>query len=286
MPTISKMPTKARSPAAVTSDMPWSIDAGIRCVPINPLVVAPQMKKLPASSQKSRDRTPMRRPPNARAIGFSVLRHRGVIVGRAVWPKADVARVVAHENRHEGGDQQCAAATAIAAQRQPTWTTSQASSGRKINCPVALAALRTPSTVPRRATNQRLATVAAKTDAIIPVPAPATTPQRRSNCQGARMKMVSEEPAATQSRAITTTRRNPNRSDEGGCEGAAEAKEDEVDGDGERDHRTIPAKLLLQGRDQDARRGPESGRAEQGEKRHGGDDPGIVQTGGPQTRNH
>jgi hypothetical protein len=31
--------------------MPWSIEAGIRCVPINPFVVAPQMKKLPVRSQ-------------------------------------------------------------------------------------------------------------------------------------------------------------------------------------------------------------------------------------------
>ena len=34
------------------------MQAGIRCVPISPLVLAPQMKKLPASSQKSRERRP------------------------------------------------------------------------------------------------------------------------------------------------------------------------------------------------------------------------------------
>ncbi len=59
--------------AAVTSAIPWSIDAGIRCVPMSPFVEAPQMKKLPPSSQKSRERTPMRRPRNALPIGLPVL---------------------------------------------------------------------------------------------------------------------------------------------------------------------------------------------------------------------
>src|ERR1041384_6735302 len=52
--------------AAATSGIPWSIDAGMRWVPMSPFVDAPQMKKLPPRSQKSRERTPMRRPRNGR----------------------------------------------------------------------------------------------------------------------------------------------------------------------------------------------------------------------------
>ena len=68
----SKMPITASRLAAVTSAMPWSMEAGIRCVPMRPLVDAPQMKKLPARSQKSRERTPRRRPLKALTIGLPV----------------------------------------------------------------------------------------------------------------------------------------------------------------------------------------------------------------------
>ena len=52
MPAMSKMPTRASRLAAVVAAMPWSCAAGMKWVPISPLVVAPQMAKLPASSQK------------------------------------------------------------------------------------------------------------------------------------------------------------------------------------------------------------------------------------------
>ncbi len=69
---MSKMPITASRLAAVTSAMPWSTEAGIRWVPINPLVVAPQMKKLPASSQKAPEPTASRRPWIAVAKGLPV----------------------------------------------------------------------------------------------------------------------------------------------------------------------------------------------------------------------
>ena len=53
------MPIAASKPAARTSGMPWSPHAGTKCVPIKPFVLAPQMKKLPDSSQKSRERAPV-----------------------------------------------------------------------------------------------------------------------------------------------------------------------------------------------------------------------------------
>src|SRR6058998_2535653 len=59
---MSSRPIEASKLAAMTSGMPCSIEAGIRCVPMRPLVLRPQMKKLPASNQKSRERSPSARP--------------------------------------------------------------------------------------------------------------------------------------------------------------------------------------------------------------------------------
>jgi hypothetical protein len=39
--------------AAATADRPWSMAWGIRCVPIRPLVVAPQIAKVSQRRQKS-----------------------------------------------------------------------------------------------------------------------------------------------------------------------------------------------------------------------------------------
>ena len=44
-------PMVASTLAPATSEMPLSMQAGIRCVPISPLVEAPQTKNVPASSQ-------------------------------------------------------------------------------------------------------------------------------------------------------------------------------------------------------------------------------------------
>ena len=51
--------------------------------------------------------------------------------------------------------------------------------GRKMSCPVAFAAVSTPLTSPRRATNQRVDTVATKAIDIEPVPSPTQTPQQQ-----------------------------------------------------------------------------------------------------------
>lgn len=70
-----------------------------------------------------------------------------------------------------------ASATVTEAGRQPWSLTIQAQSGRKTSWPEAPAAVRTPVTRPRRATNQRLVTVAEKASAIEPVPRPTSRPQ-------------------------------------------------------------------------------------------------------------
>ncbi len=92
--------------------------------------------------------------------------------------------------------------------------------GRKISCPVALAAVRMPETSPRRATNQRPTTVATSAIAIDPVPSPTMTPHSMTSCHDAVMNTVSPLPAATMSSAIVTTRRTPKRSINAAANGA------------------------------------------------------------------
>ena len=77
-----------------------------------------------------------------------------------------------------------------------------------------------PVTRPRRATNQRLAMVAAKTMAIEPVPSPISTPQVSTSCQPDVTKIVSPLPAATSSRAKLVTWRMPKRSISAAANGA------------------------------------------------------------------
>ena len=148
-------------------------------MPIRPLVDAPQMKKLPPSSQKSRDRTPRRRPRKAFAIGLPVVTGA---TSASVAPNARSPRSLGRLRMNSvtmGTTASAATATVIADQRQPAFWASQPSAGRKISWPVAPAAVRAPSTSPRRCTNQRPATVAASTDAMHPVPSPTTTPHSR-----------------------------------------------------------------------------------------------------------
>jgi AraC-like DNA-binding protein len=52
VPTMSNRPTSASRLAAVVSGMPWSCAAGMKCVAMRPLVLAPQIAKPPTSSQK------------------------------------------------------------------------------------------------------------------------------------------------------------------------------------------------------------------------------------------
>ena len=77
---------------------------------------------------------------------------------------------------------------------------------------MAPAAVITPSTAPRRFTNQRLATVAPSTEAIEPAPSPTSTPQSRYSCQGACITVVSAEPEAIRRSAPIITARTPKRS--------------------------------------------------------------------------
>ena len=76
-----------------------------------------------------------------------------------------------------------ASATINGAARQPWAVTAAAIHGRKTNCPVAVLAVSTPITSPRRSVNHRFATAAPSTVAAKPDPAPTTKPHSTTNCQ-------------------------------------------------------------------------------------------------------
>ena len=87
-----------------------------------------------------------------------------------------------------------------------------ASKGRKSICPVAVLAVSTPITAPRRETNQRFTTVAPSTIAVVPVPRPTRIPQVSTSCQLERIWEVSATPAQISASETSTVRRIPNRS--------------------------------------------------------------------------
>jgi hypothetical protein len=75
-----------------------------------------------------------------------------------------------------------------------------------------LAADRAPRTSPRRASNQRVATIAASTIEVTPVPAPTQTPHSSINCHVDAILVVSATDTASSDSASSTMRRRPQRS--------------------------------------------------------------------------
>ncbi len=100
--------------------------------------------------------------------------------------------------------------TTASAVRQPMVWLTLARMGMKMSWPVALLAVMSPTTRPRRFSNQRAATVAPSTSAVMPVPRPMTTPHNPTICHSSVMKMEPISPREIMTRAAVTTRRRPN----------------------------------------------------------------------------
>ena len=105
-----------------------------------------------------------------------------------------------------------AAATTNVALRHPLDSVIFASAGRNTSWPVALAAESAPNTRPRRSSNHRVATTAARTMEVTPVPAPTSTPQNSMSCHWVCMRVESATAATSSAIAASTIRRSPNRS--------------------------------------------------------------------------
>lgn len=176
VPMMSKIPMTASSEAAAVMGMPWSCAEGTKCVRIRPLVVAPQIAKVPASSQNGPVRAASNRTRRVRlatpraGAGLSAYSPPyGAMPTSAGWSRS--------MSQTNGTTARAASATVTEAGRQPCRSMIQAQSGRNTSWPEAPAAVRMPVTRPRRATNQRLVTVAEKAIAIEPLPRPTSTPQ-------------------------------------------------------------------------------------------------------------
>ncbi len=220
VPTTSKTPITASSEAAAVTGIPWSCAAGTKCVWTRPFVDAPQIAKVPASSQKGPVRAAENRTVTARlaapgtgsGLGTNSFAPYGRRPTSAGWSRSS--------SQTKGTTARAASATVTAAGRQSCSETIQDRRGRKISCPEADAAVRMPVTRPRRSVNQRLVTVAAKASAIEPEPRPTSSPQHSSSCQAAVIHTVAPEPSAITARATATTRRMPKRSISAAANGA------------------------------------------------------------------
>ncbi len=73
-------------------------------------------------------------------------------------------------------------------------------------------AVKSPITVPRRLSNQRLTIVAPTTSPTHPVPSPVISPQQRISCHGAVMEVERPAASASNANAPAIVRRSPNRS--------------------------------------------------------------------------
>ncbi len=209
MPTTSNTPMTASREAAAVIGMPWSWDAGTKWVWIRPLVEAPQIAKVPASSQNGPVRTAEDRTLSVRraAPGTGAGLGTNSFAPYGFWPTS--AGWSCSSSQTKGTTARAASATVTAAGRQSCVATIQDSTGRKISCPEADAAVRMPLTSPRRSVNQRLVTVAAKASAMEPEPRPTSRPQHSRSCQAAVIHTVRPEPSAITVRAPATTRRIP-----------------------------------------------------------------------------
>ena len=150
-------------------------------------------------------------------------------------------------------------ATTMLTIRQPCVSANQASIGRKTSCPVAVLAVNTPTTRPRRLLNHRDATVLASTMPVTPVPLPTTMPQNSTSCHGSRISGVIATPNATRARAQAIVRRRAEALDHGGGERPDQPIQQDVDRNRKADRGARPAEFRLQWNDQHPGRGADPG---------------------------
>ena len=191
--------------APAIAGMSWSTQAGMRWVPISPVVEAPHTKRLPDSSQKSRERSsPTPRAESAARIGLPLLGTATLAPRSSPYAgEPYVLRPVPHQERHSkrnrtegrGGDGK--------RHQPPAEIRRDAGEQRKNKSwPAAVAEASRPTTMPSRALNHRMATVAASTLAVKPAPEPTMKPHSKTNCQDCCINGVAATPMHMEASAI------------------------------------------------------------------------------------
>src|SRR5688572_12076105 len=238
---MSKMPIRASSCVDRIAEMPTSWHAAIKCVPMSPLVLAPQMKNVPARIQNAgvRDAT-----AKASSGGIALA---GVAGGPSTaWPygasptSAGRSRMKNHTITKTTA---AAAATINAADRQLEDSTTTPSTGRKRSWPVALAADNAPQ------------------QEELPFGG-----HPRGDRNGGRHQREGAKDHAPQAPAIH----------DGGGEGADQSEQRDVDGDRRGDDRPAPAEFRLERHHEQAGCRPHARRDQHHDERDERDDPRVV----------
>ncbi len=210
-------------PAAPTGAMPKSPQSVIQWVWIRPLVLRPQMKKVANRTQKVQLPEASRKAASGERNSVSRPRSWGGGGVTAASPKRGRPRSEGRSRTRSSTSTSAASSpttTTHMARRQPWRSVMAASMGRKTSCPVAVLAVSSPTTSPRRWANQRVATVAPRTRAIMPEPVPHSTPQSSRSCQTSVMANEAVMPATIRSSAAATTGRMPKRLSSAAAKGA------------------------------------------------------------------
>ncbi len=197
----------------------------MKCVPIRPLVVAPQIAKPAAKAQNVRTLAARLRTCRARIAALGESSESGDLATAAgsSAPKGRTptsAGEFRSQRSTSGTTASAPAAMSKEAPRQPGFWASAAINGRNTNCPAALPAVRMPMTRPRLLANQVLAMVAANTRAMEPVPRPISSPQVSRICQDWFTKTVNADPSPMRHRASEVTFLMPKRSMRAAANGA------------------------------------------------------------------
>ena len=148
-----------------------------------------------------------------------------------------------------------------------------------MSCPVADAAVSSPTTRPRRRTNQRICDCRREDDS------PSSRPRgRRRSPRGVKLPGHGHQrrqgsAGCNETRAPATTGRIPQRSIIAAANGPTNPNENEIDRDRKRDGRPRPAELRLQRHHQYRRRGPDTRAASRVMKVDRKNDPRVMDAG-------
>ena len=260
--------------------MPWSWAAGTKCVWTRPLVEAPQIAKVPASSQNGPVRAALTRTVRVRRAAPVTGAGLGTYARRPVRREAHVRRVVAQQQPHEGddgergqghGDGGRAPAVGLdhpGEQRQEDQLAG--GGGRGQDAGDQAAALGEPAVGDGRGERERHRAAAE---------ARPTAPQYRTSCQAACMNTVSPEPDRDHGQGDGDDLADAEAVHQRGGEGRGQAVEREVHGDRGADRAARPVELAVQRVDEQSGQRAEGGGADdrdEGDGRHG---PGAVDPG-------
>ena len=213
VPTKSKAPIIASTDAAGTAPMALSPQSEMKCVCTSPLVLRPQMKKVPARIQKVRLDDASRSTRNGVRQFIVTAAVTGMAAAcSALWPYGSKPRSDGRLRTKANASSAITMApknTGTTAERQPQCSIIQAATGKNASCPVAELAASAPITSPRRPTNQRFATTAPSTSAVRPVPMPSIRLQTMNSCHNCEASVTSAMPEPTSASPVHITARSP-----------------------------------------------------------------------------